>query len=841
MHRIRQFWRARTRWQRIALAIGGLFVVFAALVYVWLLRDLPSIDDLEAGMALPSTRILDRYGRLLYQIADPETGVNQVIALDDLPASLAQATVATEDANFYRHPGVDIEGIARALWINVRGGEVVAGGSTITQQVVRNLLLDPEQRAERTLRRKLRESILALELTARMSRDDILALYLNQTYYGNMAYGVQAAARAYFGKDAADLSLAESAMLAGLPQAPALYDPLSNPEAAKARQRVVLDLMARQGYITQAEADLAYEEALHYAAVPYPIEAPHFVAAVWTQLQRQFPDELYSGGLEVVTTLDLDWQNAAQDAVVRHLNWLNNPPPGVPSHEAHNAAVVALDPHTGQVLAMVGSPDYSDERIDGAVNAALAPRQPGSALKPFTYALAFDPESARPWTPATMILDVKTPFVTRRLESYTPANFGLVEHGPVLVREALGSSYNIPAVVALEHVGVDALIRLLTELGITTLTDPARYDLSLTLGGGEVRLLDLTAAYGALANGGYRVEPVYILSVKDRDGNVLHEWRPSAPDDPVIDPRVAFLITDILSDNEARIPSFGPASALNIGRPAAAKTGTTTDFRDNWTVGYTPNLVVGVWVGNADNTPMVEVSGVSGAGPIWHEVMRRVLLGQPKLSFPVPDGLVRAEVCATSGLLPTVYCPKTRWDWFIEGTVPTEEDTFHRPYVIDRRTGLLADENTPLAEREERVYLVLPPEAQDWARRQGIPQPPVYVHVLAGEEAPVRLLSPDPYTIFRLTPLVPAETQRIRLRIVVPADAVRVIYRMDGEPVVESDAAPFEAWWVLSPGEHELSAEVTLRDGRVLEAEPIPFRVTEWAPPEERIASRAAQ
>src|SRR5690606_4700729 len=417
MHRIRQFWRARTRWQRIALAIGGLFVVFAALVYVWLLRDLPSIDDLEAGMALPSTRILDRYGRLLYQIADPETGVNQVIALDDLPASLAQATVATEDANFYRHPGVDIEGIARALWINVRGGEVVAGGSTITQQVVRNLLLDPEQRAERTLRRKLRESILALELTARMSRDDILALYLNQTYYGNMAYGVQAAARAYFGKDAADLSLAESAMLAGLPQAPALYDPLSSPEAAKARQRVVLDLMARQGYITQAEADLAYEEALHYAAVPYPIEAPHFVAAVWTQLQRQFPDELYSGGLEVVTTLDLDWQNAAQDAVVRHLNWLNNPPPGVPSHEAHNAAVVALDPHTGQVLAMVGSPDYSDERIDGAVNAALAPRQPGSALKPFTYALAFDPESARPWTPATMILDVKTPFVTRRLES----------------------------------------------------------------------------------------------------------------------------------------------------------------------------------------------------------------------------------------------------------------------------------------------------------------------------------------------------------------------------------------------------------------------------------------
>jgi membrane peptidoglycan carboxypeptidase len=278
-----------------------------------------------------------------------------------------------------------------------------------------------------------------------------------------------------------------------------------------------------------------------------------------------------------------------------------------------------------------------------------------------------------------MILDVKTPFVTRRLESYTPANFGLVEHGPVLAREALASSYNIPAVVALDHVGVDGLIRLLTDLGITTLTDPARFDLSLTLGGGEVRLLDLTAAYGALANGGQRVEPVYILSVKDRDGNVLYEWKPPASADPVIDPRVAYLLTDILSDNEARIPSFGPASALNIGRPAAAKTGTTTDFRDNWTLGYTPNLAVGVWVGNADNTPMIEVSGISGAGPIWHEVMRRVLLGQPELTFTAPEGLVRAEVCATSGLLPTEHCPKTRWEWFIEGTVPAEPDTFHQP------------------------------------------------------------------------------------------------------------------------------------------------------------------
>jgi len=501
---------------------------------------------------------------------------------------------------------------------------------------------------------------------------------------------------------------------------------------------------------------------------------------------------------------------------------------------AAEAAFIALDPQTGAVRALVGGFDFWRNKYNHVTQAW---RQPGSAFKPFIYSAALE----KGFTPATIINDAPVVVDANMTggQVWEPKNYDGKYEGPIRMRTALAKSKNMVSIRLLQAIGPQYAQDYIRRFGFTPERHPPY--LTMALGAGSVTPWQMAQAYTVFANGGYRVEPVYILSVKDRDGNVLHEWRPSAPDDPVIDPRVAFLITDILSDNEARIPSFGPASALNIGRPAAAKTGTTTDFRDNWTVGYTPNLVVGVWVGNADNTPMVEVSGVSGAGPIWHEVMRRVLLGQPKLSFPVPDGLVRAEVCATSGLLPTVYCPKTRWDWFIEGTVPTEEDTFHRPYVIDRRTGLLADENTPLAEREERVYLVLPPEAQDWARRQGIPQPPVYVHVLAGEEAPVRLLSPDPYTIFRLTPLVPAETQRIRLRIVVPADAVRVIYRMDGEPVVESDAAPFEAWWVLSPGEHELSAEVTLRDGRVLEAEPIPFRVTEWAPPEERIASRAAQ
>ncbi|MBN1565845.1 MAG: PBP1A family penicillin-binding protein [Anaerolineae bacterium] len=832
-----RLWRNRSWWQRMVIVFLLLIIAAAGAIYQWIFADLPSIDALDEGLVLPSTRIYDRDGTLLYQITDPTMGVNQVVALADLPDCMMDATIATEDENFYSHPGVDIQGVLRALWINVKGGEVVAGGSTITQQVARNLLFDPEQRAERTLQRKLREGILAIQLTQAYSRDEILALYLNQTYYGHLAYGVEAAARAYFGKGASELALAECAMLAGLPQAPALYDPLSDPDAAQDRQRVVLDLLVKHGYISSEEADQAYGEQLQYAAFPFPIEAPHFVAAVWTQLQRDYGDMLYAGGLEVITTLDLDWQNTAQEVAQQQLDWLNNPPAGEPEHNAHNAALVALDPYTGEILAMLGSPDYFDERIDGAVNAALAPRQPGSALKPFTYAASFDPTLEDPWTPATMILDVGTPFVTRRLESYTPANFGLVEHGPVLIREALASSYNIPAVVALDHIGLDALVRLTTRLGINTLTDTSRFDLSLTLGGGEVRLLELTAAYGALANGGYRVDPVYILEIRDADGHTLYEWTPPEHTTPVIDPRVAYLITDILSDNEARIPSFGPGSALNIARPAAAKTGTTTDFRDNWTVGYTPDLVVGVWVGNADNTPMVEVSGISGAGPIWHDFMRRVLVGQPELEFAVPEGLVRAEVCATSGLLPTEYCPKTRWEWFIEGTVPEDEDMLYQPFTIDTRTGLLADDTTLPDYQEERVYLILPPEAQDWANRQGIPQPPVGAQIVGGEEIPARLLSPDPYTVFRLTPLVPEHEQRIRLTIAVPTHTESVTYWLDEELLVTVDETPFDHWWTLFPGEHDLYATVALADGSTVTTEPIHFRVGAWVPPDERPTS----
>ncbi|MCC6613248.1 MAG: transglycosylase domain-containing protein [Anaerolineae bacterium] len=824
----------RLRLTRRTLLILALALVAAGLgLYLWLFADLPSIDRLQAGLALPSTRIYDRQGRLLYEILPPEGGRNVALPLDQIPQHCRDATIATEDANFYSHPGVDVVGIARAVWINLRGGEVIAGGSTITQQVARNLLLDPQQRAERTLTRKLKEAILALRLQSAYSKDDVLALYLNQSYFGNLAYGIEGAARAYFGKSAPELSLAECAMLAGVLQAPSVYDPLANPDAARQRQDDVLGLMERYGTISSDQALSARNETLQFAAAPFPIEAPHFVMAVIKQLERDYPQAFYGGGLEVTTTVDLDWQRAAQRIVQRQLDYLNQPGDGRQAANARNAALVALDPYTGQVLTMLGSPDYFDESIDGAVNAALALRQPGSALKPFTYALAFDPAQPDPWTAATMILDVETPFVTQRLESYTPANFALVEHGPVLARDALASSLNIPAVITLAHVGVPALIDLLNQAGVTTLATNPNLDLAVTLGGGEVRLLDLTAAYGIFPNGGTRVQPVFLLRVADRAGNVLYQWGPGAAGSPVIDSRVAYLITNILSDDNARILGFGRNSMLNIGRPAAAKTGTTTNFRDNWIVGYTPNLVAGVWVGNADNTPMVDVTGVSGAAPIWNAFMREALLGQPEVPFQEPTGFTRLEVCALSGLLPTPDCPRRRLELFIDGTQPTQTDNLYQRFTIDTATGLLADDSTPPDRRIQRVYTVLPQEARDWGIRNGILPPPTGALVQQPDAAQgLRLLEPDPYTIFRLSPLLPFDAQRIKLAVGAPPGTQSVTYYMDGAALGTVERAPWDLWWSLTPGTHELSAQAVLADGTTQSTDPLPFSVNSFAEPD---------
>jgi penicillin-binding protein 1C len=848
----------RRRWWLIVLALIAGLAAGGWALHRWLFVDLPAPGELPQRVAAPSSKIYDRHGRLLYEVIDPHLGKHSPLPLDEIPQILRQATIVTEDATFYTNPGIDLWGILRSAWINLRGGEVLAGGSTITQQVVRNLLFSPQERFERTLARKLREAILAWRLTRTYTKDEILALYLNEVYYGNMAYGIEAAAQAYFGKQVGELDLAECSLLAGLPQAPALYNPLVDLDAARRRQRVVLDLLAQHGYVTPDEAARAAEEPLKFSPAPFEIRAPHFVTYVWSTLERKLGVEtMAQGGLEVHTTLDLDLQEKGQAIVAHHLAALQER--DGPDRNVNNAALLALVPQTGEILAMIGSADYFDPAIGGAVNTCLSLRQPGSAIKPITYAAAFDPAwqaagdaavtrwGNLPFTAATMVVDVRTSFITREGVGYVPLNYDLRWHGPVLLREALGSSYNLPAVKVLDAIGIERMVDQARRMGIGTLEESTeRFGLALTLGGGEVRLLELAAAYGALANGGQRVTPVAVRTVTDAAGQTL--YRPVAgPGERALDERVAYLITDILADEWARLPSFGEESALYIGRPAAAKTGTTTDWRDNWTVGYTPDLVTGVWVGNADNAPMYHVSGITGAGPIWHDFMTWALKGQPERPFARPEGLVEVEVCALSGLQPTVNCPHRRRELFIAGTEPTAECDVHQVYRVDAATGLQATERTPAERVRERVYTVYPPEAQAWAVGQDIPQPPPAPWeldqegegtVLAGGEEPgegsaaaapaLEIVSPFQMDRYRISPSLPREDQRILIEARPGGEAFmrQVTVYVDDEPLQTFVDPPYQLWWVLQPGEHRIRAVGRDGAGQVVASEAITLVVS---------------
>lgn len=809
---------------RILLIIAIALLLSVGAIFAWALAGLPSPDTLTEHLNTPSMRILDRNGQLLYEAISQEGGRHSVVPIERIPLALQQATIATEDANFYTHPGFDLTGIVRAALKNLGGGETIAGGSTITQQVARNLLLEDE-RSERTVRRKLREVFLAWQLTRLYEKDEILAFYLNQNYYGGMAYGVEAAAQTYFGKSVAELDLAECALIAGLPQAPGLYNPFTDLEAANARQSVVLGLMQDRGYITHEQHSLAEREPLVLASEPYPMEAPHFVQFVLAQVDRLLSqEEIYAlGGIQVRTTLNLDWQRHAERAIDKQLDKLQHSPDGL-GHNVHNAALVALDPQTGDILTMVGSPDFSAAE-GGAVNMALSPRQPGSALKPLLYASSLDPKRANPWTAATMLLDVRTSFLTRDGKAYTPENYDRSEHGPVLLRDALASSLNIPAVKTLDHIGLEDLFDFATKLGVTTLGDPQEYDLSLALGGGAVRLLDLTAAYGALANGGYRVAPRAILEITGSEGAVI--YTPSAVESQrVVDPHVAWLISDILSDDEARILGFGANSVLKLDRPAAVKTGTTSNFHDNWTVGYTPQLVVGVWAGNANYEPMREVTGLTGAAPIWHSFIRTVLNGQPVLAFSRPGDMLSVEVCKLSGRLPTKACPYRRAEWFIPGTEPSEEDSFYRIVQIDQDSGELASPATPPDRTITQTVLDLPPEAQPWARRQGLLlYTDLLAHPAVEDQSVLRLVSPPQQSEYWIANTWHLDAQKLRIEAVAGAGLRQVTLYLDGSPLAVLDQAPYAVFWQLAPGEHRVWAEATLEDGSGQTSEVVTFRV----------------
>ena len=728
-------------------------------VYAYFAKDLPDPSRIETEQEeFETTEIYDRTGQvLLYEVFDPRLGDRTWVPLEQIPLYLRQATIAIEDKTFYENPGFDIRGFARAFYYYILRGGRVQGGSTITMQLVKNVLIPPEERYRVLYSRKIKEFILALEVSRRYSKDQILEWYLNSNFYGNLAYGVEAAAKVYFDKPVQELNLAECAMLAAIPQFPAL-NPIDAPKEARKRQHLVLDAMMRQGYITPEQAVAAKYQKLDIKAREerYDIIAPHFSIYARKRLEEMFgPDLVYRGGLRVYTTIDLEMQNQAQEIARRWIAELQ-----AQDRNVSNAAVVAIRPQTGEILVMLGSLDYWDDKIAGQINMALAHRQPGSAFKPFTYVTAF----SQGYTAATMIMDVRTAFPDPPNPPYVPENYDRKYHGPVRIRQALARSINMPAVKVLDMVGIENVLNTAHRLGINTLNEDY-YGLSLTLGGGEVTLLDMTYAFSVFANGGtmagvpvkeprpgYReLDPVAILRVEDRDGNII--WQYTAPETrQVLSPQLAYLITDILADNNARAPAFGWESPLKLSRPAAAKTGTTNDFRDAWTIGYTPQLAVGVWVGNSGNEAMNHVPGSRGAAPIWHDFMEKVLEDMPVEEFKRPPGFEEVEVCSVSGMLPTEHCPHKIKEIFIEGTAPTAYCNVHQVFRVNKETGKLATVYTPPELVEERVYEIYPPEAADWVREQGIPQPPTQYDTAYGPipaTGDVAIISPAPYAYVR--------------------------------------------------------------------------------------------
>lgn len=615
----------------------GIFVcglIGAGVLLVWIATlNIPDLSSFEERKVQQSTKIYDRTGEVL--LYDFHQDVRRtVVPFDQISRHIKNATVAVEDDTFYEHSGVRPLAILRSMISNVQkgGGPFSgAGGSTITQQVIKNSILQHEK----TLTRKVKEAILAFRLEQVLSKDEILGHYLNESPYGGTIYGVEEASLAFFGKRASDVTLAEAAYLASLPQLPTYYSPYGNHlDDLEIRKNFVLDKMLKLGFITKEEYDGAKNEHVEFKPqVANGIHAPHFVFYIRDYLIEKYGEEsLAERGLKVITTLDWKLEEKAEEIVKR--NAFHN----AKAFNAENAALVATDPTNGQILVMVGSRDYFDTEIDGNFNIALAERQPGSSFKPFVYATAFK----KGYTPETVVFDLKTQFstacapdnFTSEGECYSPENYDHKFRGPVTFRNALAQSLNIPAVKALYLAGISDSIKMARDMGITTLTNSNRYGLTLVLGGGEVKLLEMVGAYGTFANEGARNELTGIIRIEDSTGSVLEEPKPSPK--RVLDPNITYEISDILSDNVARTPLYGANSTLYFpGRDVAAKTGTTNDKRDAWVLGYTPNLVVGAWAGNNDNRSMSEISGLI-VTPLWREFMDEALKTRDQLSFKKP-------------------------------------------------------------------------------------------------------------------------------------------------------------------------------------------------------------
>lgn len=661
------------------------FVFISIVLFLWYGRDLPTPGKLVNADLEESTRIYDRKGILLYSVFQNEN--RTYVKLADIPKQVQQATIAIEDKNFYTNQGFSVTSYFRGLVIDPILRRRVTGGSGITQQLVKNVLLS----SERSIPRKIKELILSIQVDRKYTKDQILEMYLNDVPYGGANIGVEAAAESYFGKKVKELNLGESAFLAGLPQSPSIYSPFTGEKYYIERTRQVLSQMESVGYITQKQADAALTDIKNkkFSQVETGIKAPHFVMYVKQLLAKQFGETLVeNGGLQVTTTLDYSIEKEAESIVKTEIGKLKG-------YDVGNGAAVVMNPKTGEILAMVGSKDYFDTKNDGNFNAALGSRQPGSSLKPIIYATAFE----KGYTPATMLMDVKTDFPTGDPTKpiYTPVNYSGKYNGPMQLRFALGNSINVPAVKILAKIGIKDVMENAYKMGIQnwqpTAENMANVGLSLVLGGREITLLDEVSAYSVFANAGIKQDPVAILKVVDSKGSVLYENKKRSGS-RVLSENVTFLISHILLDNVARTLEFGPNSYLNIpGKTVSAKTGTTDEKRDNWTVGYTPSFVVGVWVGNNDNTPMNQAiaSGATGASPIWYKIMSFALKGKPDEPPVKPNDVIALQVDAVGGGLPVDGHP-TRSEYFIKGTEPTNTTIYQKIPMSKKQNGKKANQ-----------------------------------------------------------------------------------------------------------------------------------------------------
>jgi len=663
--------KKKLTWPNIkkALIYGGAgFVLLIILLGAWIAKDLPSSGKLQSRLLSESTKIYARDGTLLYEVYGDKK--RTVVPLSNISKDLQNATIAVEDKNFYNHGGIDFFAIIRSFFYNLTHSSKIQGGSTLTQQFVKNALLSPEK----TFTRKIKEALLSIVIEHLYSKDKILEMYLNEIPYGSNTYGAEAASQTYFSKSAKDLTLEESATIASLPKAPTYYSPYgTHTSELLYRKDFVLDKMAEQGYVSKEKSEQAKQQKIAFVKRKENITAPHFVMYVRQLLVDKYGEKMVDeGGLKVTTSLDLSKQKMAEDVVAQ------NAPKNLKRFAAHNASMVSMNPQTGEVLAMVGSVDYFDDTNDGNVNVALSLQEPGSSFKPYAYANAFK----NGYSPATMLIDVKTDFGG----GYKPDNFDGKSHGIQSARTALAGSLNIPAVKMLYMGGLDSTLDLVEQMGITTLKDRSKYGLSLTLGGGSVTPLEHTAAMGVFATQGIKHDIHPILKIEDGRGKVLEEYKKEEDKGKEVLPApVAYQIQNIMSDNQARSFIFGSHSPLILpDRPVGAKTGTTQDFRDGWTLGYTPSLVTGVWVGNNDNTPMHKGEAVFAAAPIWNDFMKKALSGTPVEQFQRPPGVVDLTVAKVSGLLPSANTKETKKEIFAKDyNMPKGKDNVYVSKTIE--------------------------------------------------------------------------------------------------------------------------------------------------------------